>query len=312
MTTMLFSHPLCAAHKVPAHLPEHAARLAAIFRALDAPSFARLERRQPAPATLEDIALAHSPAHIEKVMALIPTEGYWALDDDTIVSPQSGEAALAAAGCVLAAVEAVMGGAARNAFCAVRPPGHHAGREIVGGFCLFNNLAIGALAAQARFGVKRVAIVDFDVHHGNGTQDIFWNNPDVFFASLHQQGIFPGSGAASETGVCDNVLNLPLPSGATGTLLRGVFAERVLPRLAAFKPELIMVSAGFDGHRDDPLAGWQLAEEDDGWLATALVKAAQDSCSGRLVAILEGGYNLEALGASVAAFMKPMLDEDAE
>lgn len=310
MGTFLFSHPLCLEHRVAPIMPEQPARLEVVLAALETPAFSGLYRRQASLVSTEDLLLAHSRSYVEKVMSLIPDAGFWALDDETIVSPQSGEAARAAAGCVVGAVGAVLRGEAQNAFCAVRPPGHHAGPNYSGGFCLFNNVAIGALTARSSFGVKRIAIVDFDAHHGNGTQDIFWNDPDVFFASIHQQSLMPNSGTENERGAFDNVLNMPLPEGAGGESFRDAISGRLLPRLIKFKPEIIFVSAGFDTHKDDPLSGLNLVEDDYHWLSEVLLEAAGSLCNDRLVAVLEGGYNLDVLGACVAAFIKPMLTEE--
>lgn len=290
-------------------MPEQSARLDSIQQTLDGSDFTKLVRREASRVTREDLERAHRSAYIDKVMSLIPDAGFWALDDDTIVSPQSGEAALYAAGCVVDAVDAVMTGAATNAFCAVRPPGHHAGIESSAGFCIFNNVAVGALVAQARYAVKRVAIVDIDVHHGNGTQEIVWNNPDIFFASLHQQSLFPlDSGMANENGAFNNVLNVPLPAHTDSLSYRRHLSELVLPRLEAFQPDLLLVSAGFDGHHEDPLGGFDLKSDDYTWISSVLLDVAHRLCQDRFIAVLEGGYDLNALAASAAAFMKSMME----
>jgi len=204
-------------------------------------------------------------------------------------------------------VDAVLAGQVRNAFCAVRPPGHHAEPDQAMGFCLFNNVAIGALHARTAHSLRRIAVVDFDVHHGNGTQAAFWTDPDLFFASTHQAPLYPGTGAAHEAGVAGNVLNLPLPAGSDGIRLRRAVEQRLLPALAAFRPELILVSAGFDAHADDPLAGLELVEDDYAWITERLVAAADTLCGGRLVSTLEGGYDLAALGRSVAAHVRALM-----
>lgn len=295
---LLYTHPVCLGHRPDAEHPESPERLDAILSALP-----DLPRHEAPLATQDDLALAHTKTMIAHVFDLIPKTGIWALDGDTIVSPKSGEAALRAAGAALAATDAVIDGKASFAFCAMRPPGHHATRERPGGFCLFNNVAIAALHALERRGLKRVAIVDFDVHHGNGTQDIFWDDPRVMFVSSHQSPLYPGTGSESEKGAHDTILNMPLKAGTDGAVLRALYESQARPRLEAFAPEMIFVSAGFDAHRDDPLANIDLVEEDYAWLGTFVRKMAERSARGRVVATLEGGYNLDALAASTAAFV---------
>ena len=239
-------------------------------------------------------------------MSRVPLKGYAALDADTILSPQSGNAALRAVGAVTSAVDAVMQGEAQNAFCAVRPPGHHAEPDHAMGFCLFNSIAVAARHAQAKHGVVRVAIVDFDVHHGNGTQAVAEQDPTLFFASSHQYPLYPGTGAAHETGL-GNVVNVPLPFGTEGSQFRRAFEARILPALDAFAPQLLLVSAGFDAHRADPLAGLELEEDDFGWVTGRLTEAASRHAQGRLVSVLEGGYDLKALAGSAAAHVSSLM-----
>jgi acetoin utilization deacetylase AcuC-like enzyme len=258
------------------------------------------------------LLLAHSVRHVDGVRGRIPDSGLAAIDPDTIVSSGSWDAALRAAGAVVAAVDLVMAGQARNAFCAIRPPGHHAERTGAMGFCLFNNVAIGALHAVQVHGAKRVAVVDFDVHHGNGTQDIFEKNPDLMFASTHQWGAYPGTGAATERGIANNVLNIPLPPGTGGDAWRAAMSGSLLPALRVFSPDLILISAGFDAHDADPLAQMRLSAEDFGWGTQQICAVAGEVCGGRVVSTLEGGYDLEALAASAAAHVRALMASVAE
>jgi acetoin utilization deacetylase AcuC-like enzyme len=306
MTTLLYSHPTCLEHDPGRHHPESPARLRAALAALDGPEFARLERRKAPEAAFDDLFRVHSPRQVERTLGAVPRAGHVAIDADTVLSPASGAAALRAAGAVVAAVDAVVAKEADNAFCAVRPPGHHAepGRSM--GFCLFNNAAIGALRAREVHGFARVAVVDFDVHHGNGTQAAFENDAGLFYASTHQYPLYPGTGAASERGV-GNIVNVPLrPMSGSGPF-RLAMTERILPALDAFRPELLVVSAGFDAHRDDPLAQLMLDERDYSWVTERLVGIAARHTEGRLVATLEGGYDLAALGTSVAAHVRVLM-----
>ena len=305
-TMALFSHPACADHDTGPGHPERAERLRAVERALAAPRFAALDRREAPRATRAQLERIHAPAAVERTLAAIPREGYAHIDGDTVVSPGSREAALRAAGAACAAVDAVLDGEARRAFCAVRPPGHHAEPDRAMGFCLFNNAAIGAAHALAAHGLQRVAVLDFDVHHGNGTQAAFERDARALFASSHQSPLYPGTGAASETGV-GNIVNMPLAAGATGAVFRAAW-EGAFDRVDAFHPELIVVSAGFDAHRRDPLAGLALVEEDFAWISRRIAEAADSSCAGRVVSTLEGGYDLEALAASAAAHVAALME----
>ncbi|HEX6441613.1 MAG TPA: histone deacetylase family protein [Stellaceae bacterium] len=306
MTTLLYTHPACLEHDPGQYHPESPARLRAVLSALEGPDFARLERREAPEAAIEDIARAHSQRFAERLLAAVPQSGHVGIDADTIMCPASGRAALRAAGAVAAAVDAVLGGEADNVFCAVRPPGHHAepGRPM--GFCLFNNVAIGALRAREVHGLPRVAVVDFDVHHGNGTQARFERDASLFYASTHQFPLYPGTGAASETGV-GNIVNVPLRPMAGSRDFRLGFSREILPALDEFGPQLLLISAGFDAHRSDPLAQLQLEEADYSWATEQLLDVARRHAGGRVVSTLEGGYDLEALGASVAAHVRVLM-----
>ncbi len=303
MSTALFTHPAGLDHDTgPAH-PECPNRLRAVLRALQAPAFAELARREAPPATREQLERAHPAAYVDRILGTHPTGGTLvALDGDTAMSAGSAEAALRAAGAACAAVDAVMEGTA-TAFAAVRPPGHHAEPARAMGFCLFGNAAIAALHARARWGVQRVAVVDFDVHHGNGTQAMAWADPDFFFASSHQSPCYPGTGAAHERGVAGNVVNVPLAPGSGAAAFRRGWERTILPALQAFAPGLVIVSAGFDAHRADPLAQLELEVEDFAWVTEAILEVA----GRRLVSVLEGGYDLPALAHSVGAHVGCLL-----
>jgi acetoin utilization deacetylase AcuC-like enzyme len=300
MTTLLYTHPACLEHDPGPYHPEAPARLRAVLAALDAPEFARIERREAPEAALDDIARVHPRGFVARMLAAVPSAGHAGIDADTILSPHSGRAALRAAGAVVAAVDAVMAGEADNAFCAVRPPGHHAEPERAMGFCLFNNVAIGALRAHEVHGLARVAVIDFDVHHGNGTQARFADDANLFYASTHQFPLYPGTGAASETGV-GNIVNVPLPPMAGSRQFQLAFSRAILPALDAFRPEMVLISAGFDAHKRDPLAQLMLDESDYTWVTGQLLEIARHHAKGRVVSTLEGGYDLAALGASAAA-----------
>jgi len=306
MTTLLYTHPACLDHDPGQFHPESPARLQAVLAALDADDFARLERREAPEAALDDIARVHPRGLIERLLAAVPQAGHVGIDADTILSPGSGRAALRAAGAVAAAVDAVIGGEADNAFCAVRPPGHHAEPRRPMGFCLFNNIAIGALRAREAHGLARVAVVDFDVHHGNGTQARFDDDPSLFYASTHQFPLYPGTGAAGETGV-GNIVNVPLRPMAGSRDFRLGVSREILPALDAFRPEMLLISAGFDAHRSDPLAQLLLEEADYTWVTEQLLEVARAHAGGRVVSALEGGYDLPALGASVAAHLRVLM-----
>ncbi len=287
--------------------PETPSRLEAIEQALQADQFSALIRENCPSAERHHIALAHTPPYIDGICDNTPESGDFWIDSDTSLCPHSYKAALRAAGGAIRAVDAVMSGEVNNAFCAVRPPGHHAERNRAMGFCLFNNAAIAALHARKQHGAERLAVIDFDVHHGNGTQDIFWDDPDLFYGSTHQMPLFPGTGAVSETGA-GNIVNTPLPGGADGTKIKEAFIDRLLPALFDFSPDLLVISAGFDAHVDDPLAGLRLTTDDFRWLTQRLADYADSHCEGRIISTLEGGYDLQALGSSVAAHVDVLLD----
>lgn len=304
----LYTHPACLQHDPGAGHAEQPARLRAVLRALDQDRYAALDRVEAPRATRDQLLRVHSAAHVEHILGNVPAEnGICRLDEDTVMSSGSAEAALRAAGATVAAVDAVLGGTAGRAFCAVRPPGHHATRDQAMGFCLFNNIAVAAAHALAAHGLKRVAIADFDVHHGNGTQAIFEREPRVLFASSHQSPLYPDSGRENERGV-GNIVNGTLSPGAGSYEFRDLWDSVLLPRLHAFKPQLILISAGFDAHRDDPLADIRLGQEDYAWLTERLVALARVHAGGRLVSTLEGGYNLAALAASTTAHLTALME----
>lgn len=307
MTSRLYTDAVFQAHDTGYGHPECGERLAAVLSALEGPEFAPLERRQPGAAHSEQLEAVHNARHVARLLESIPSRGNRLLDADTVVSPDSGQAALRAAGAVCQAVDAVVAGEVRNAFCAVRPPGHHATPARSMGFCLFNNVAVAAAHARSRHGLERVVIVDFDVHHGNGTQDFCWDRPNFMYVSSHQWPLYPGTGDSQERGGSDNVLNLPLRPGAGSAEMREAYSAKVFPAIERFRPELILVSAGFDAHCLDPLAGLEWTDDDYGWLGQRLVELADRLCDGRLVATLEGGYHLAALGRSVASQMREMM-----
>jgi len=298
----VYSHPAMLDHRPGEGHPESPERLGAVLRALDE-ALAPIAMQAARPATREELERVHPAAMIDAIEAAAPASGRVPLDPDTWMSPGSLDAALLAAGAVVQAVEAVATGQTLRAFCAVRPPGHHAEPDRPMGFCLFNNVAIGARAAQAA-GIGRVAIVDFDVHHGNGTQAVAEADPSLFYASIHQGGFYPGTGFADERGV-GNLVNVPLPAGAPRELWRRLFESRIAPTLDAFAPDLVLISAGFDAHRRDPLADQNLEDEDFGW-ATRVILDASSSAKGRVVSALEGGYDLQALGRSAVAHVEAL------
>lgn len=299
MTVTIYTHPSCLEHDTGPGHPESPARLAAVLEALAAADFAGLPRREAPRVTRSQLERVHRATLVDEVLAE-DAPPHRPLDPDTWMSPGSAEAALRAAGAVVAAVDAAIADPAQRAFCAVRPPGHHATPSTAMGFCLFNNVAVGAAHALHAHGLERVAVIDFDVHHGNGTQDIFWNDPRVMYVSSHQSPLYPGSGARSETGA-GNIVNAPLAPGAGSEEFRDAFERLLLPALDAFAPELVLISAGFDAHRLDPLASLNLESADYGWVTTRLLELARRHAQGRIVSSLEGGYSLTALRESTAA-----------
>ena len=306
MTTLLYTHPDCIAHDPGPYHPESPARLKAVLTALAEPEFAGLQRREAPEAALDDLVRVHPLRFVERLLAAVPSQGHVGIDADTVMSPASGMAALRAAGAVAAAVDAVVAGEADNAFCAVRPPGHHAEPNRAMGFCLFNSVAVGALRARDIHHLDRVAVVDFDVHHGNGTQARFYDDASLFYGSSHQYPLYPGTGGAGETGV-GNIVNVPLrPMSGSREFRQGM--ERVLlPALDRFRPQIVLISAGFDAHRNDPLAQLLLEDADYAWITEQLLDIARRHAGGRVVSTLEGGYDLAALGASAAAHVRALM-----
>src|SRR5581483_10466137 len=294
MSTLLLTHPACLNHLTPAGHPERPDRLRAIDQALEDEKFQSLARVEAPRAPLDIIALCHPMDYIEAIRDASPAEGLVRLDADTSMSPGSFEAALRAVGGARLAVDEVMTGKAANAFVAVRPPGHHTETARPMGFCLFNNAAIVARYAQKQHGVERAAIVDFDVHHGNGSQDIFWSDASVMYCSTHEMPLYPGTGAVGERGLNNNIVNAPLRAGDGGDQFREAFETAILPRLRDFKPDILIISAGFDAHTRDPLANLNLVEADYAWVTKKLMEVADASAKGRIVSLLEGGYDLQA------------------
>ncbi len=307
MTTALYTHSACLEHDTGLGHPECADRLSVVLHALGADEFALLDRRIAPRAEIDQIARVHQRDYIARVFASIPKHGHVALDGDTIVSAGSGEAALRAAGALCAAVDDVMSGDVCNAFCAVRPPGHHAESREAMGFCLFNNVAIGAAHARAAHGLTRVAIIDFDVHHGNGTQEFCEHEAGLFYASTHQWPHYPGTGHFRERGDFNNIVNVPLKAMAGSPEFRHALTQSVFPALHEFRPEMIMISAGFDGHSRDPLAGLHLTEDDYAWVTRKLCSLAYKHCQSRIVSTLEGGYHPSALANSCATHVRELM-----
>ena len=307
MTTLFISHPSGLLHDMGPGHPERPDRLRVIERALEAESFQMLARDRAACGQISQIIRCHPEAYVRSLEEVAPQHGLLHLDGDTSMSPGTWEAALHGVGAACQAVDEVMSGKAANAFVAMRPPGHHAEISTPMGFCFFNNAAIAARHAQAIYGATRVAIMDFDVHHGNGTQDIFWADETVMYASTHQMPLFPGTGAANEIGERNTIVNAPLRAGDAGPQFRQAMETVILPRLAAFRPDLVIVSAGFDAHKRDPLAQINLTEEDFAWATARLMDVADSSAGGRLVSLLEGGYDLVALSRSVATQVSTLM-----
>ena len=307
MSTLLITHPACLDHLTPAGHPERPERLRAIAHALDGEKFQSLARVEAPAASLETIALCHPMDYVVEIRDATPQQGLVRVDADTSMSPGSFEAALRAVGGAVHAVDEVLAKKAANAFVATRPPGHHAETARPMGFCLFGNAAIAARYSQEHHGIARAAIVDFDVHHGNGSQEIFWADKTVMYCSTHQMPLFPGTGAVGESGEHGTIVNAPLRPGDGGDAFRAAFESRVLPRLGDFRPELIIISAGFDAHMRDPLANLNLVEEDFAWATQKIMDVADRYADGRVVSLLEGGYDLEGLADSVAAHVTALM-----
>ncbi|MEZ5787145.1 MAG: histone deacetylase family protein [Xanthobacteraceae bacterium] len=307
MTTLYITHPAGLQHIPPAGHPERPDRLRAIERVLEHESFATLARDQAPAAPFHRIALCHPMDYIEAIREASPAQGLVRLDADTSMSPGTFEAALRSVGGAVMAVDEVMTGKVANAFCAMRPPGHHAETAAPMGFCFFNNAAIAARHAQNQYGAERVAIIDFDVHHGNGTQDIFWADPTVMYCSTHEMPLYPGTGAVSERGENNNIVNAPLRAGDGGDEFHEAVESAILPRLRDFRPDLVIISAGFDAHLRDPLANINLLEPDYAWVTRKLMEVADECASGRVVSLLEGGYDLQGLARSVAVHVTALM-----
>ena len=303
MKTALITHRECLDHITPPGHPEQVARLEYILDSLKSVDLERFDARL---ANYQDLLTVHPQIHIDEVIKSVPENGYRAIDGDTHMSPGSYKATLRAVGGVLQAVDMVIAQTVQNAFVATRPPGHHAERETAMGFCFFGNVAIGAKHALKHHGLKRVAVVDFDVHHGNGTQDLLWDEPGALFVTSHQSPLWPGTGAQDERGAHNNIVNIPLAPHGNGADMRAAYERFAFPRLEAFKPELILISAGFDAHRSDPLAELNWMEEDFSWLTKRLMSLAQKHSKGRLVSVLEGGYDLPALASSVKVHVETL------
>jgi acetoin utilization deacetylase AcuC-like enzyme len=307
MPTLLVTHPACLNHLTPAGHPERPDRLRALEQAFAGEAFRSLMRMEAPIAPDEIVALCHPVDYIEAIRDASPNQGTIHLDADTAMSPGSLEAALRAAGGGMLAADEVMTGKAENAFVAVRPPGHHAETARPMGFCLFNSAAITARYAQRKHGAERVAIVDFDVHHGNGSQDIFWSDQSVLYCSTHEMPLYPGTGAVGERGAFNTIVNAPLRAGDDGDAFREAFDTVILPRLREFRPDVLVISAGFDAHTRDPLANLNLVEADYTWVTQKLMDIADESANGRIVSMLEGGYDLQGLSRSAAAHVSALM-----
>lgn len=313
MNTLIYSHEACFEHRPGPGHPESPERLRAVLAALKSPEFADLAWREAPRGTREQLLLIHDPDFVDQVEQVAPRSGYVALDaGDTVMSSGSLEAVMRCVGAACAAVDDVLNGDADRVFCATRPCGHHAEPDRAMGFCIFNQAAIAAAWAYDVHKVDRVAVIDFDVHHGNGTQSAFYDRPQLFYASSHQSPFYPGTGARNETGVANNIVNVPLPRGCDSAFFRERIEADMLPAIRRFNPELMIISAGFDAHAMDPLAGLQLQDDDYYWITAELVKIAEECGNGKVVSILEGGYSLDALQSSTAAHLRALAGRPAD
>jgi acetoin utilization deacetylase AcuC-like enzyme len=307
MTTLLLTHRASLDHLTPPGHPERPDRIRAVDQVLSESRFEKLVREAAPQGTLDQVTLCHDEHYIEELRRIAPSSGLIYLDGDTSMSPGTWEAVMRAVGGAVAATDAVMSGTSDNAFVATRPPGHHAEIGKPMGFCFFDHAAIAARHAQRKYGIARAAVVDFDVHHGNGTQDIFWADPTMMYCSTHQMPLFPGTGASGERGEHDTIVNAPLAPNDGAAKFHAAFENVILPQLTKFAPELIVISAGFDAHRRDPLANINLDAEDFGWVTRKLMDVATSSAGGRVVSVLEGGYDLQGLKESVAAHVTALM-----
>jgi acetoin utilization deacetylase AcuC-like enzyme len=307
MTTLLLTHRASLDHLTPPGHPERPDRIRAVDQVLSESRFDKLVREDAPEGTLDLVRLCHDEHYVEELRRIAPDKGLIYLDGDTSMSPGTWEAVMRGVGGAVAATDAVMSGAADNAFVAMRPPGHHAETNRPMGFCLFDHAAIAARHAQRKYGIARAAVVDFDVHHGNGTQEIFWGDPTMMYCSTHQMPLFPGTGASGERGEHDTIVNAPLAPNDGSAKFRSAFENLILPQLQKFAPEFIVISAGFDAHRRDPLANINLDAEDFGWVTRKLMDVAHASAGGRVVSVLEGGYDLQGLKESVAAHVTALM-----
>ncbi|WP_170326220.1 histone deacetylase family protein [Ruegeria arenilitoris] len=304
MKTALLNHADCLGHVTPDGHPERVARLEHILHALESLDLNRVTAPLAAD---DDLLRVHPESYIRDIRSARPAEGFAQIDGDTFMSPGSVDAAYRAAGAVVRAVDMVLRGEAPNAFCAIRPPGHHAETDTAMGFCLFGNAALAAKHALDHHGLNRVAVVDFDVHHGNGTQDLLWDEKRALVITSQQMPLWPGSGRPDETGAFETILNIPLAPGTGGAEMRRAYETQAFPRLRAFKPELIIISAGFDAHQDDPLANLNWSTGDFAWVTAELCKLANELCEGRIVSTLEGGYDLNALAEATRAHVEELM-----
>ncbi|HLW05400.1 MAG TPA: histone deacetylase family protein [Azoarcus sp.] len=308
MSTLIFSHPACYEHQPGSGHPESPARLKAVIDALKQPEFSSLQWREAPLGTREQVLLVHTEDYVSGVEEVAPSQGTMPLDGgDTVMSPGSMEAVMRCVGAACTGVDVVLAGEVDNVFCATRPCGHHATPNRAMGFCIYNQAAIAGAYARERHLLERVAVVDFDVHHGNGTQDAFYEEPGLFYASTHQAPLYPGTGLRSETGAADNIVNVPLPPGCDSATFRDQVTKELLPKLRAFNPELLIISAGFDAHTLDPLAGLNFTDDDYRWVTEELKKVAEECCGGKIVSILEGGYSLEGLASGTAEHVKALM-----
>lgn len=308
MSTLIYTHQACFDHQPGPHHPESPARLEAVLKALKDPAFDDVVWRDAPLGAYEQVLLVHTADYVDEVRALSPRQGYQMLDGgDTILSPGSLEAVMRCVGAACAGVDDVVAGKADNVFCATRPCGHHAEANRAMGFCVFNQAAIAALHARKTHGLQRVAVIDFDVHHGNGTQHSFWDDPDLFYGSSHQSPFYPGTGSWQETGVANNIVNTPLKPGSGSAAFRAAMQNEMLPALRKFAPELVIISAGFDAHHLDPLGGLKFTDDDFHWITRELMQVADESAQGRVVSVLEGGYSLDGLASGTAAHVRALM-----